>query len=750
MCMAAVAAVVQAQDDVYVNDSLLRVLELDEVEVVSQKPIIKMTTDKITYDITQDADAKAATVLDMLRKVPMVVVDGQDNITVNGSSNFKIYVDGKPNPMFASNPSQILKALPATMVKNIEVITNPGAKYEAEGVGGILNFTLNHGAFGGMGGGAEASVNGINGNVRLGYGNKSYGAGSFLSGQFGKFSFSANANLNHQAMRDTTVDMLQSHTQGAGSEVSIHQDGGRTRVPFEMANLSLGYELDSMSTVNATIGFTSFNTHNKGLTSTTMRGYGTDQAVSYDMMNTMDMGRKGLNLSADYQRFLNAARTSSFTFTYLFARNPGHNENRSVYDLASFSPASMADLFIDFLADRYSDSHDRSTENTLQADYTTPLSENHTLNTGLKYTSHVSRSEAEYFLGKDLVYKEDLSSTYQNSKDIMAGYAEYEGKFGAFSSRAGLRYEHTWQSVEYILGKGSDFKNDYGNLIPSLSLSYSPVMFANVGLTYNLRISRPGISYLNPYVDRSNNTVLTYGNPDLDVEKSHNMGLVMNLFTPKVMTNINLRYAYTGNGIEQYSFYKDGILNTTYGNIVERNIFSGSMFLSYLVHKNTRLFTNLGFTHNNLRSEQLDRNTKGWQYNVMAGVQQTLPWKMNAGVFLIANSKNITLQGSSTGFQMLSANISKSLLKDKMTIALQGVTGISKGGKLVFDTINEGSDFTSRMKISVPLSSFAFTVKYNFGNSKVKVREHKSKVNSDVIEQRSGMEQISTMGQQKN
>ncbi len=164
----ATASVASAQQK-YENaqDSILKSLMLQEVEVVAQKPIVKMDTDKLTYDVTQDPDAKASTVLDMLRKVPMVTVDGQDNITVNGSSSFKIYVDGKPNVMFSSNPSQIFKSMPASTVKSIEVVTNPGAKYDAEGASGVLNIIMNRASFTPGGPSPMEALNGINGNVRL-------------------------------------------------------------------------------------------------------------------------------------------------------------------------------------------------------------------------------------------------------------------------------------------------------------------------------------------------------------------------------------------------------------------------------------------------------------------------------------------------------------------------------------------------------------------------------------------------------
>ena len=112
--------------------------ELEGIEVVAQKPLVKAEIDKISYSIADDPDSKTNTTLEMLRKVPLVSVDGEDNIQVNGSSNFKVHVNGKPNTLMSNNPKEVLKSLPANSVKSIEVITDPGAKYDAEGVGGIL------------------------------------------------------------------------------------------------------------------------------------------------------------------------------------------------------------------------------------------------------------------------------------------------------------------------------------------------------------------------------------------------------------------------------------------------------------------------------------------------------------------------------------------------------------------------------------------------------------------------------------
>ena len=160
--------------------------ELGQVEVVAQKPLVKADIDKIEYNVQDDPDSKSNSVLEMLRKVPMVTVDGEDNIKVNGSSSFKVYVNGKPNNMMSNNPTEVLKSMPANSIKNIEVITNPGPKYDAEGVGGILNIIT-------VGGGLEGYTATFSGNVS----NMGAGGGLFGTIKSGKLTLSARYNYNH-------------------------------------------------------------------------------------------------------------------------------------------------------------------------------------------------------------------------------------------------------------------------------------------------------------------------------------------------------------------------------------------------------------------------------------------------------------------------------------------------------------------------------------------------------------------------
>ena len=266
-----------------------------------------------------------------------------------------------------------------------------------------------------------------------------------------------------------------------------------------------------------------------------------------------------------------------------------------------------------------------------------------------------------------------------------------------------------------------------------------------------MRISRPGITYLNPYVDKSNPTALSYGNSDLDIEKTHNFSLVYNLFSPKLMVNVNLHHSFTDDGISQYSFYdSNNMLNTTFGNIIKNSQTGVSAYVNYLIKKNTRLFLNGGLNYTDAQSAVLDQYNNGWTVNIMAGVQQTLPWKINLSAFVMTSSKTYTLQGWNGGFNMLTASVSKSLLKDKLNLSISAMTGLNKGGKLNIDSYSRGQNFTSTTSVKVPVTGVTFTVAYTFGDTRIMAKQHVSRVQNDFIEQQSQGEMLNSIGNTEN
>ena len=699
---------------------------LKGVEVIAQKPLVKMDVDKMSYNVAEDEDSKSNTVLDMLRKVPMVTVDGQDNITVNGSSSFKVYVDGMPNAMFSSNPSMVFKSMPATAVKNIEVLTNPGAKYDAEGATGVLNIIMNK-----MDPQAAQSMNGYNGTIRLSGGNRQLGGGAFLSGQQGKLSYSTNVMTSYIKPGTTTTETRQIQDNG-GSQIQTTDND--VKLPVTMGSLTLGYQIDDKSVLNLTAQVNTMTMKNKGTALTLMSGYGND--FSFDGTTDMKNSRSSFSGSLDYQHFFNKEHTHSLGLTYQLDYSPATTE--MTYNFGTSSE------FID-LTNRYSDNDDKTTNHIFQLDYTMPLGAGQTLSLGSKLQFHDATSDAKYYL-KD-VYDPSSSSEYEYQSSILAGYGEYAGNFNKIGIKAGLRYEHTWQDVAYHLGNGDNFKKNYGSLVPTASLQYNLGMGSNLGLTYNMRISRPGITYLNPYIDKTDPIALTYGNPELDVEKNHNISLVYNMFTAKLMVNLNLHHNFVDNAISQYSFYdSNNLLNNTYGNVVKRHQTGLSGYVNYLLTKDTRLFFNGGLNYTDLRSDALAQSNNGWTVNAMVGLQQTLPLDLKLSLFAITSTKSYTLQGWTGGFNLINTSLSKSLLKDKLNLSISANLGLNKGGNINIESESRGKNFTSHTIAKVNISGVTLTVSYTFGNSKMRTNQHVSRVQDDFIEQQSQGEIYNSVG----
>ena len=432
----------------------------------------------------------------------------------------------------------------------------------------------------------------------------------------------------------------------------------------------------------------------------------------------------------------NKEHTQSLALTYQLNYSPATTDMTNNFGTTSD--------YID-LTDRNSENHDKTLNHTFQLDYTMPLGVGQTLSLGGKLQLHNASSDSKYYLKG--IYDPTSSSDYEYKNSILAGYGEYAGNWNKFGLKAGLRYEYTWQDVEYHLGNGEDFKKNYGSLVPTASLQYTLGMGSNIGLTYNMRISRPGISYLNPYVDKTNPIAISYGNPELDVEKNHNISLVYNAFTSKLMVNLNLHHNFVDNAISQYSFYdSDNLLNTTYGNVVQRHQTGLSGYVNYLLTKDTRIFFNGSLNYLDLRSDVLDQQNSGWTASAMIGLQQTLPWDLKLSAFAITSTKSYTLQGWSGGFNLLTASVSKSLLNDKLTLGIQGILGLNGGGKINIESESRGKNFTSHNLVKVPIYGVTFTVSYTFGNNKIRAKQHTNRVQNDFIEQQSQGEVINSVG----
>ena len=424
--------------------------ELKGVEVVAQKPLVKVDVDKIEYNIEDDPDSKSNSILEMLRKVPLVTVDGEDNVQVNGSSSFKIHVNGKPNNMMSNNPKEVLKSMPANTIKYIEVITSPGAKYDAEGVGGILNIVT-------VGSGFEGYTATFRGNAS----NNGVGAGTYAMVKQGKMTVSVNYNYDYNNRpRSYSDSYRENYEPGTRDEKFLEsQSSSKSKGNFQYGNLEASYEIDTLRLL--TVAFGMYGSSDKSNNNGNTVMYRTDHediAYRYRTDGHSENSWYSINGNIDYQRTSRKNKQRMLTLSYKINTQPQTDNSNNVY-LDIFPDEQKDELAERLRLENYhSDGKTNTMEQTFQVDYTTPIGKLHTVETGAKYIFRRNSSDNALYEAAggsdDYVYNENRSSEYRHLNHILSAYVGYTLKYKDFSFKPGVRYEQTIQRVKYIVGPG--------------------------------------------------------------------------------------------------------------------------------------------------------------------------------------------------------------------------------------------------------------------------------------------------------
>lgn len=688
---------------------------LKGVEVVAQKPLVKAEIDKISYSIEDDPDSKTNTTLEMLRKVPLVSVDGEDNIQVNGSSNFKVHVNGKPNTLMSNNPKEVLRSLPANSVKSIEVITEPGAKYDAEGIGGILNIIT-----------TDAKMQGYN--VTLGANANNMGVSGYAYGtvQVGKFTLTGNYSYNHQ---DQPRSLSKSGREDFTSTDYRHlltQGSSKSTGDFQFGNIEGSYEIDSLNliTFSANVFGGKFDTH--GDSRTVMSDNDWKERYSYQTLNRSISQFGNIGINADYQHSFKR-KGEYLTLSYKFNNSPNNNEADTDYDEMKDVPFNLLHQYFD------NDAH--TAEHTAQIDYVNPLNDMHYIDAGMKYIFRENYSDSQYFLENaegEMEASQDLSSKYQQGQHILAAYADYQLKWKKFGAKAGVRYEHTFMDVEYDYMPERNFKAGFDDVVPTLNLSYMLGTSASLRANYNMRINRPGIWYLNPFRDTSNPTSISYGNPDLDTEKAHILGMTFNSFSAKFSLNANLTYTFTNNGIERYSFMNNGVQENTYGNVGKSQRTRLALWMNWNPGSTTRLSLNTSGSYSDYQSKELNSYNSGFSGDVFANVQQTIPWELRLSLYGGGSTPYVSLQGKGSSFYYYGINLSRSFLKEKrLNISLFASNLFQKYTSHSSETWAE--TFRSWSNNSYPSRRYGISISWRFGELKTQVKKTQRSITNDDV-----------------
>lgn len=694
---------------------------LDEVTVVAQKPLVKVEIDKLTYSLQDDPESQTNNTLDMLRKVPMITVDGNDEIQLQGSTNFKIYVNGKPSNMLSNNPSDVLKSMPASSVKDIEVITDPGAKYDAEGVGGIINIITTKNLFQGYTGTVRASASTLG----------RFGGGAYVSAKYGKFGITANYNYNYNnSPWNESYSIREDYGTDSRAGSVLNQSGrSKNQGPFQFGYLEGSYEIDSLNLI--TVGANLFRGDNTSKTEYAVEMLGRNgsellPSYSYNRNSRSTSVFGSTDINVDYQHSTHK-KGELLTLSYRFSQSPNNSESYTeLLDVVDYP------LMSDYPQWTINDA--ATNEHTFQFDYTTPTWKNHTLEAGVKYIYRGSDSETDRRYYRDSIQDwesvYDANSDFRHNQHIYSAYLGYAMKFGKLGTKFGVRGEGTSLNVKYAYDPSMNFKTNYFDVVPNLTLSYQITQAQQVRVGYNMRIRRPGIRYLNPYINDTDPLNISYGNPNLDSEKSHNIRLNYSIFTQKFNMNLSGNYRFVNNSIEQYTWVNDqGISETTYGNIGRTRSVGAFLYASYSPIAMLRIFTNAGMNYEKLQSTEGNLANDGFSGRVFAGAQLTLPKDfridLNGGYF----SPRINLQGKSSAMYFTGISLNKSFFDKKLTVSLSCNNPFWKTIKMESNTADD--TFNMKTVSYNHARDFRLSVSYRFGSLKDVIKKVKRGISND-------------------
>jgi len=690
---------------------------LQDVEVVSMRQLVKNEGDRLAYNMEADPESKTNTLLDMLQKVPMVSVDGENNVRVKGSTSFKYYKNGHPDPSLSGNPKEVLRSIPAYLVKRIEVITDPGAKYDAEGATAILNIVMVSGS----------SLSHLTGTVSAGINTFwAPNANIYVAGQTGKltlsgyYTYQTLGKHQQETYQTTEQTFTSSDTRNVGSSTN------RQPATIHGANVSASYEIDSLNLLSASFSGYNYDLDINGTGSSAY--YNADGSLfsSYDTrFHIPSYSGKSWNGQFDYEHRTRLPN-EVLTLSYMFATTGNNQDRRSDYE-NTFSPLFSYTGYDVWLKERF-------TEHTFQIDYARPFLKFHKLEVGAKYILRYNRSHTKttYDGAEDL----NTDNRFNHDTQVAAAYASWMYNRGKLSLRDGIRYEYSFLSAKYPNGDGENFKTNLNDIVPSASVNWNFDDFKSLRLSFSTSINRPGISYLNPAVKRDASSV-SFGNAQLSSSRNTSLTLTYQQVGQKITFNVSPYLTITNNLIGEDLYAIDNIKYQTYSNGNRYRNFGIEGFVQWMLTKTTTLAFNGIVSHKYYRNPSLDLENSGWTSNIYTQITQQLPWKIRAtGTFMclgIGHDVSNLYSYTNIPTPLVNLRLQRSFLKeDRLTVQLGVVSMFNKYMRM--NTKTTQGDYIGSSTFKNRWQQLTVSISYRFGKSNAQVKKvERSIENTDVV-----------------
>lgn len=690
--------------------------QLNAVTVTAKTPVVENRIDKMVYNTANDITSQGGVALDVLKKVPQVSVDIDGNIELQGNSSVRFLINGKPSTVFGSSLPDVLASLPASQIKSIEVITSPGAKYDAQGLGGIINIILK-----------DNRVRGINGNVTASAGTRLENGSANLNIRNGNFGVSAFFSGNAQVNTRTLNLNDRSSVDAAGRSNRLVQDGFSNfrRNGYE-SGINFDWSPSKKNAFTASFGYNHFSNRNQGMTDQQQLTTGLAPVLS-QRSSLSNFSAHSYDWSLDYKhKFNTEGRELEILYTSSQGNNNSAYSQQQVYNgqLTPFSASA-------------SNNPGTNHETNISADYTHPISKNVLLEAGAKTVLQNINSTADVttYNPQTGVYAFDNNQSYSLKYDrkIYAGYLSFGfSAFNFFDIKAGARLEHTDTHIDF---PGTSIPS-YNTLVPTAVISHKLSDASSIKLSYTKRIERAEYRELNPFVNLSDPYNITTGNPTLKPEIGNVFELGYNKsFEAGGNLYVALFSRHNSNDVKPYTnFYSEyRVGDSVYRNVsvsnrqnigTEQNT-GINISASLPLGKKFNLRTNTSVTDKYIVNKVYGGPTVN---AVTVRTNLNLSYQLSdtfvAEAFGNYNSPMKNIQGRTPKFITYNLALRKQFMGKKASIGFTTTNPLAKYVNQVTTitqaATNNGQPYTSYNLRRVPYQSFGVSFSYRFGKLDIK------------------------------
>lgn len=697
---------------------------LNEVVISGTAPIIENKIDKLVYNAEQDIAIAGGNATDVLRKVPLLSVDFEGNVSLRGSQNVRVLINGKPSGSMANNMADALRAIPADQIKNVEVITSPSAKYDAEGTSGIINIITK-----------KNNLAGISGSLNGGVGTRQNSGNLNLNAKTGRLAVTANGGGFYSWPQTSSISFKRTNADAS----QIISQNGQSKTDRLSANGSIGadYDFNSFNSISSNLRLTGFSNGADG--SNLNQNLFNGNAINFTRLSDNSMNMNGIDWSSD---FLHKFKKKDQQISVAYQYTNGIQKNDYTTD------------FSNTVIDEYGNNDADNTENTIQVDYTHPFKKV-TFETGVKgiLRDIVSDNQTRNFNSVTNVFSPISSRTYvyDYNQDVYSAYATFGFTLAKkYGIRAGARYEGTEikGDARSAGAAAAPFSSSYYNLVPSFVVSRTFKNFSTVKFSYNQRLQRPSLFYLNPFLNSADIFNQSQGNPSLKPELSHNVEFNYSMFVKTSVLNASVYYRRTNDIIESFvlpiSVTDPNTGNiatgskTTFRNVGNNNSVGFNFFgqinpvKPLTLRGNFNVFTYDINTNNTVVVANTNSNTQ-LIYNAFLMASYVFPKGLTFETFLITNSPRRTSQGRNPSFNMWNLGLKKEIMKKKGSIGLTIIDPFNENKNFRSNIV--GADFTQSSNFSVPFRSFGTSFSYRFGKLTMQAPKKKRGVTNDDLKQ---------------